>query len=364
MTVWVIKIGTSLLKGKNKLSSAEIINHYCSHISRCMDHGHKVLIVSSGAVGLGCNQLRKKERPEDITELQAAAAVGQGHLMALYENGMKKHGYKVAQVLLTRAELGTRISYQNASLTIKKLLEWKVLPIINENDAISNEELKYGDNDTLSALVATAVSADNLILLTDIDHLYSSDPRKDQEAKPIKNVLHPNELKKLEKSSPNRGYWGTGGILTKLSAARIATESGIKVQLSDGRDPEILGNVLQGLPVGTLFHPVPNPLGNKKSWLAHAIRPVGEINLDEGACLAIERRGASVLLVGITKIEGTFSKNQPIRVLNKSGKEIARGISSVSSEILKSYIENPVTFDKSPIVVHRDALVLTSELVR
>ena len=284
--------------------------------------------------------------------------------MALYENGMKKYGYKVAQVLLTRAELGSRISYQNASMTIKKLLEWKVLPIINENDAISNEELKYGDNDTLSALVAAAISADNLILLTDIDHLYSSDPRKNRAAKPIKNILHPKELKKLENFSANQGYWGTGGILTKLSAARIATECGIKVQLSDGRDPEILGNVLQGSSFGTVFHPVPNPIGNKKSWLAHAIRPVGEINLDEGASMAIERKGASVLLVGIAKLKGNFSKNQPIKVLDKSGKEIARGISSLGSEIIKSYIESPITFDKSPIVVHRDALVLTSELVR
>ena len=202
-------------------------------------------MVSSGAVGLGCKKMNFKIRPKEIISLQASAAIGQLHLMALYEKAMNKFGYNIAQILLTRSELGSRNSYKSASQTLKKLLEWDVIPIVNENDITSDEELKYGDNDTLSALVATAISADQLLLLTDIDHLYSSDPKTDIKAKPIKDINNSTELNKLELFNKET-RWGTGGIKTKLIAAKIATESGIKVQLADGRDPETLGGLLDG----------------------------------------------------------------------------------------------------------------------
>ena len=363
MTRWIIKIGTSLLRGNKEIDTYTVINNYCSHIAKAKKKGDQIIVVSSGAVGLGCYRLGMKERPKDISSLQAAAALGQSHLMALYEKAMDNYGYKVAQILLTRAELGTRECYQNASRTLNKLLDWNLIPVVNENDTISNEELKYGDNDTLSALVATAISADQLILLTDIDHLYSADPKFDFEAKPITDVHHPEELKTFEETNNKKGEWGTGGIRTKLIAARIATESGIKVQLADGRDPKILKDLLEGLRVGTVFHPHPKPIGNKKSWLAHAIKPVGEISLDHGASFAIQEKGASLLLVGINGLEGDFGPNQPVKILNKDRKEIARGICSLSSEAIKNALNNSISSKKSPIVIHRDALVLTSELV-
>ena len=360
MTTWVIKIGTSLLRGNNRYTTFEIINRYCSYISRAQRKGDKVILVSSGAVGLGCHKIGLKTRPKEIISLQASAAIGQLHLMALYERAMSTLGYNVAQILLTRSELGSRDSYKSASQTLKRLIEWDVIPIVNENDITSDEELKYGDNDTLSALVATAISADQLILLTDIDHLYSSDPKKDIKAKPIKDINNSTELNKLELDNLQTN-WGTGGIKTKLTAAKIATESGIKVQLADGRDPEILGDLLDGKNIGTIFHPNPKPIGNRKSWLSHAIKPVGEIYLDNGASAAIKNKGASLLLVGVKEVKGNFISNQPVKVINNEGEEIAKGICSMSSDAIKIGINSKSTTTGSPLVIHRDVLVLTIE---
>jgi len=360
MTTWVIKIGTSLLRGNDKYTTFEIINNYCAYISKAQKNGDKIILVSSGAVGLGCRRMSFNLRPKEIISLQASAAIGQLHLMALYEKAMSDFGYTVAQILLTRSELGSRNSYKSASQTLKKLIEWDVIPIVNENDIISDEELKYGDNDTLSALVATAISADQLILLTDIDHLYSSDPKINSQAKAIKDINNSTELNKLELANEQTN-WGTGGIRTKLIAAKIATESGIKVQLADGREPETLGELLDGKKKGTVFHPHPNPIGNRKSWLSHAIKPVGEIHLDDGASEAIKNNGASILLVGVKKVFGNFISNQPVKVINSKGEEIAKGICSMSSDAIKMGIKTKPSTTGSPLVIHRDVLVLTSE---
>ena len=360
MKIWVIKIGTSILRGSYKHTTFEIINNFCSYISKAQKKGDKIILVSSGAVGLGSQKMNFNERPKEIISLQASAAIGQVHLMYLYQKAMDRFGYNVAQVLLTRSELGSRNSYNSASQTLKRLIEWDVIPIVNENDIVSDEELKYGDNDTLSALVATAISADQLILLTDIDHLYSSDPKKDNEAKPIKDIVNTHELNQFGLIS-HQTTWGTGGIKTKLIAAKIATESGIKVQLADGRNPEILGELLDGKKIGTIFHPNPKPIGNRKSWLSHAIKPLGELHLDEGASDAIKNKGASLLLVGVKKVRGNFISNQPVKVIDTKGKEIAKGICSMSSDAIKIGINSKSLSTGSPLVIHRDVLVLTYE---
>ena len=360
MTTWVIKIGTSLLRENSKYTTFDIINNFCSHISKAQKKGDKIILVTSGAVGLGCHKMSFKIRPKEIISLQAAAAIGQLHLMALYEKAMNRFGYKVAQILLTRSELGSRTSYKSASRTLKKLIEWNVIPIVNENDITSDEELKYGDNDTLSALVAIAISADQLILLTDIDHLYSSDPKTNSKARPIKDINSSKELNKLELSN-EQTTWGTGGIKTKLIAAKIATESGIKVQLADGRNPETLGELLNGKRIGTVFHPHPKPIGNRKSWLSYAIRPVGELHLDDGASEAIKNKGASLLLVGVKKVNGNFISNQPVKVINTEGEEIAKGICSMSSDAIKIGINEKSETTGSPLVIHRDVLVITND---
>jgi len=361
MKVWVVKVGTSLLRGTKELSTYEVIKSISSSIASCYERGDGVILVTSGAVGLGCDALGLKERPEDVVALQATAAVGQGQLMTLYQAAMKENGYNTAQILLTRSDLESRKSYRTASKTLKKLLEWGILPIVNENDTLSAEELKYGDNDTLSALVASALNADQLIILTDVDRLYSSDPRLDEAAKPITDIHHPNDLKSLLEVDGGSNIWGTGGMTTKLEAARIATSSGIEVHLADGRNALVLKELLHGSRGGTVFHANPNPIGNRKNWLAHALQPVGMIQLDTGACDALKNKGASLLLVGITKIEGEFAANQPVRVLDPERNELARGLSSFSSETLRKALASNIEQGKSPIVIHRDVLVLAND---
>lgn len=364
MTLRVVKVGTSLLRGQPGQTTADVIARLAAALATSLDRGDKVLLVSSGAVGLGCRRLELDQRPDSVVALQAAAAVGQGHLMALYEKAMGQQGYAVAQVLLTRSELADRRSYQSASATLHQLLDWNVLPIVNENDTVSAAELRFGDNDTLSALLAAAVGADDLILLTDVDQLYSADPRLDGSAKPISDVHHPAQLAALEKGAGDGGRWGTGGMTTKLAAARIATASGITVHLADGRQAGVLHQLLEGGRGGTVFHPHPEPLGNRKSWLAHALQPQGSLHLDQGACEALQQRGASLLLVGIRKIEGDFAANQPVRLLDPTGTEIARGLSSISSDRLERAVldgssRSPDSSAGSPVVINRDVLVMT-----
>ena len=356
MTLWVVKIGTSLLRGE----TAATIEGYARCFAAAMARGDQVVLVTSGAVGLGCQKLAMSSRPDTVVALQAAAAIGQGVLMALYERAMARHGCSVAQVLLTRSDLVDRRRYQNASGTLRQLLSWGVLPVINENDALSTAELRFGDNDTLSALVAAAVEAQQLILLTDVDRLYSSDPRVDADAEPISDVRHPRDLDQLEQGAGDGGRWGTGGMTTKLAAARIATASGITVQLADGRNPSRLEALLQGERGGTVFHPHPEPLGNRRSWLAHVLRPEGELQLDAGACDALKHRGASLLLVGVTAVRGDFAANQPVQLLDPNGVDLGRGLCSMNSDQLRAAMNAVSPGEASPVVVHRDALVLRS----
>lgn len=365
MTLRVVKVGTSLLRGQKGQTTADVIDQLTTALAESLDRGDRAVLVSSGAVGLGCRRLGREKRPEGVVGLQAAAAIGQGHLMGIYDQAMARHGRAVAQVLLTRSEIADRRSYTSASATLHQLLDWEVLPIVNENDTVSSAELRFGDNDTLSALVAAAVGADELILLTDIDSLYSADPRVDATAKPISDVHHPDELAELEEGAGDGGRWGTGGMTTKLAAARIATASGITVHLADGRQPGVLEELLDGGRGGTVFHPHPEPLGSRKSWLAHALEPMGNLRLDAGACQALRERGASLLLVGVQAIEGSFGSNQPVTLMDPDGQELARGLSSMSSDDLDRALaaaadQSAENKTNSPVVVHRDVLVMTA----
>jgi len=360
MKTWVIKIGTSILRGSEKISTDEVIENLCKTFTNFLSKGNKVVIVTSGAVGLGCKKLNLTKRPNDLSTLQASAAIGQVNLMTLYEKTFKKLGYNIAQILITKSDFNSRESFKNASKTFKKLIDLNVIPIVNENDSIATEELKYGDNDTLSALVALAINANKLILLTDIENLYSKDPRKNKDAHPIKEV-HNDELKRIkDKNSENlNNEWGTGGISTKLLAAEIATKGGVEVQLADGRNKKNLINIFNNYKIGTLFYPREKPIGNKKSWLSHAIEPVGKITLDQFACLAIEKKGASLLAVGIKEVEGNFTVNQAVKIVNTDNKEVAKGITSLSSDALKSILTKKGDTNSSIIVVHRDVLALS-----
>ena len=235
-----------------------------------------------------------------------------------------------------------------------------VIPIVNENDTVANEELKYGDNDTLSALVALAINANKLILLTDIENLYSKDPRNNKDAQPIKEV-HNSELKEIkDKNIQNsNNEWGTGGISTKLISAEIATKGGVEVQLVDGTNKKNLIEIFNDNKIGTLFYPVEKPIGNKKSWLSHAIHTVGKITLDDGASFAIKKKGASLLAVGVKNVEGNFTVNQAVKIVNTKDKEVAKGLVSISSDKLRSILNTKENNNSSIIVVHRDVLALS-----
>jgi glutamate 5-kinase len=361
----VIKVGTSLLRGDAERPTAAVIADLAASLARQQRRGDSNVLVSSGAVGLGCEALGVNKRPTDLVALQAAAAVGQGRLMGLYQDAFAVRGLRVAQVLLTRGDLASRRRYGNARLTLAQLLAWGVVPIVNENDTLATDELRFGDNDTLSALVAVAVGADELLLLTDVDSLYSGDPRTDSEARPIPEVRDLAQLEQLREVAGGGGQWGTGGMGTKLVAARIATSSGIAVRLADGRDPAVLDRLLDGQSLGTLFLPSGSPLPERKGWLAHALLPKGSLRVDPGAARALLERGASLLAVGIQAVEGEFSRQEPVRVIGVDGEELGRGLSSFSSEELRrivglsrAEVRQRLGSD-SEAVVHRDHFVLT-----
>ena len=361
----VIKVGTSLLRGSSGRSTAEVIADLAAALSRRHQLGEQLVLVTSGAVGLGCAALSLPSRPTEVVSLQAAAAVGQGRLMGLYEAAFEAHGVPVAQVLLTRGDLASRRRYQNASSTFEQLLEWGVVPIVNENDTLATDELRFGDHDTLSALVAAAISAEELILLTDVDRLYSGDPRRDASARPIEEVRDLHELEQLSGAAGDGGQWGTGGMTTKLAAARIATSSGIRVHLGDGRDPAVVNGLLAGERLGTVFQPSAHPLPDRKGWLAHVLVPKGSITIDAGAERALLEHGASLLAVGIQAVEGRFSRRDAVRLLSEDGRELGRGLSALSSEELAQVIglsSEALQQRLGPVgeeAVHRDHLVLT-----
>jgi glutamate 5-kinase len=349
----VVKVGTSVLRGAGGRDTNEVIADLAASLCSLWQRGEPVVLVTSGAVGLGCTALGHRERPTELEGLQAAAAVGQGRLMTLYDQAFARHQRCVAQVLLTRGDLASRRRYQNACRTLEQLLAWGVTPVINENDTLATDELRFGDNDTLSALVAVAVQADELVLLTDIDSLYSGDPRSDADARPIATVNNLAELEALSGVAKGGGRWGTGGMTTKLTAARIATASGIQVRLADGRDPAVLNALLAGEPCGTLFRASETPLSDRKGWLAHALLPKGTITVDAGAERALLEQGASLLAVGVREVAGDFNRRDAVRLLNLDGRELARGLSEMDSDELQK------RKGQRGLVVHRDQLVIT-----
>jgi glutamate 5-kinase len=361
----VIKVGTSLLRGEPDRSTAAVIMDLATSMARAQRGGERLALVTSGAVGLGCTALELSRRPKELAALQAAAAVGQGRLMALYQEAFAVRGLTVAQVLLTRGDLASRRNYRRARQTLEQLLQWNVVPIVNENDTLATDELRFGDNDTLSALLAVAIGAEELVLLTDVDRLYSADPRTDAQAVPITEVSDPSDLDRLQQAAGGGGQWGTGGMTTKLTAARIATASGIRVQLADGRDPAILDALLAGKQVGTVFQPSASPLSDRKGWLAHALIPSGTLVVDAGAEHALRHQGASLLAVGIKSVEGQFDRCAPVRLLDLKGVEIGRGLSGLSSDEVRAILGlgreeiRERLGEAGGAVVHRDHLVLT-----
>lgn len=370
----VVKIGTSSLTRPDSgyLALATLAN-LVETLSQLRQQTHRVILVSSGAVGVGCSRLGLKTRPTTIAKKQAVAAVGQGRLIRIYDDLFTSLNQPIAQVLLTRTDLVQRSRYLNAHNTFRELLDLGVIPIVNENDTVAIEELKFGDNDTLSAQVASLVGANWLFLLTDVDRLYSADPRSNPDAQPISLVNNLKELADLQVEPGRSGSaWGTGGMVTKLEAARIATAAGVRTVITEGKSPQNLLRILEGEELGTHFVPKADPVNARKRWIAHGSVPAGHLYLDKGAVKAIVQGGKSLLAAGIRDVEGEFQKQDAVSIWDDHNQEIARGLSNYSSQDLQqilgcktdaiAQILNYASPDLVPEVVHRDNLVLVEHL--
>lgn len=325
----VVKVGTSTLTHKNGKLNLEQIERLVRQLSDLRNQGKDVVLVSSGAIGAGMGKLNLEQRPKTIPEKQAVAAVGQGILLHIYEKMFSEYGQATAQLLLTKADLEHRQRFLNGRNTLLTLLKFGVIPIVNENDTVAFEEIKFGDNDTLAALVGTLIDADLILLLTDIDGFYDGDPRKNKNAKRISVVETINE--EIEGLAGNVGSkFGSGGMITKITAARIAVNAGIPLMIGHGAEDNILRRLTSGEDVGTLFLPVEMKPHLRKSWIAFGSHVGGRIIIDDGAKEALLHKGKSLLPSGVTAVEGDFSAGAVVQIVDLQGKEFARGITNYS----------------------------------
>jgi len=360
----VVKIGSNILAdGKEGLDTKRISSLACD-ISELHNMGCDVVIVSSGAVAAGMRKLGLKEKPRDIKLKQAAAAIGQSNLIWAYERSFGEYGKKVAQVLLTRDDFSDRKRYINSKNTLLTLLSYRVVPVINENDTVATDEIKFGDNDYLASLVAGLIEAERLIILSDVEGLYTEDPRRNSRARIIEYVdeITP-ELE--EKAGGSGSLVGTGGMYSKILAAKRAVNHGIAVHIISGRKEGLLRYLLEGKKCGTFFKPKEERLSSKKGWIAYGSRSKGNLIIDEGAVKALVEGGKSLLPSGIVSVEGGFDTGDAVYCLDSKGNRIAKGLTNYSSsEIAKikgvrtSEIEKILGYKYSEEVIHRDNLVL------
>ena len=362
----VIKVGTSTLTHPNGRLYFQRMDALARQLTDLRNSGREVVLVSSGAVGAGLGRLGICEKPKTMPARQAAAAVGQGLLMQIYTKIFGEYNQVVAQVLLTREDLDQRLRYLNARNTLNTLLGYGVIPIINENDTVATDELDYlhfGDNDKLSALVASAIGADLLILLSDIDGLYDRDPRRFPEASRIDLIdeITPEITAGAGGAGTARG---TGGMTSKLEAAKIITHSGSSMILADGSTENIIDRIIKGETIGTLFMPRESSLLERKRWMAFAGCPMGSLKVDEGATEALLERGKSLLPSGIVDVIGEFNPGDLVRVVDGSDREIARGLSNYGTSDLRriigrksSEITHILGYKFYDEVIHRNNLV-------
>jgi glutamate 5-kinase len=367
MSTLAIKIGTSsLTRAGGKLALAGIAS-LVETIVALLERGHRVVLISSGAVGVGAARLGLRERPKNIAIKQAAAAVGQGAIMRIYDDFFGEYDRAVAQILLTRGDLDRRSSYINAYNTFEELFKLGVMPIVNENDTVAVDELKFGDNDTLSARVASLVDADWLFLLTDVDGLYTANPRTDPTATRIEKIETMADLTAMQVQTDGKGsQWGTGGMATKITAAQIATSAGVRTVICHSDRSRDIIDILDGAPLGTQFMPQLRVDSARKRWIAHGLVTVGKIYLDDGAVNAILRGGKSLLPAGITAVEGEFEATDAVEICNLDRQEIARGIvnySSVELDRLRGHKSDEIAdilgYIGEDTAVHRDNLVVS-----
>jgi glutamate 5-kinase len=364
----VIKVGSSLLAGpKASGIHAKFILGLSRQIRDLSQKGLQCLVVTSGAIAFGLQEMGWDKRPKEIPKLQALAAVGQSNLMRAYETAFSRHRVKVAQVLLTQDDLSNRQRYSNAHNTLEELFKNGIVPVVNENDTVVVQEIKFGDNDTLASLVAHLVEADLLILLTDTEGLYRADPRVVPDAELVRDVFKWDPAFEQGAGRPGSTV-GTGGMVTKVRAAKRMMQSGVPMAIAPGRTVDVLLRLFRGEQIGTFFHSGERHMKSRKRWLAWGVRVRGEIRVDEGARKALVERNTSLLPGGVRRVEGHWSSGDVVKIVDMEGREIARGMANLSSQELDrikglrtSEAVKVLGYSVPEEVVHRDDLVRVEE---
>jgi len=363
----VVKVGSGVLTETKGLNMA-VIDDLTAEICALRQKGIEIILVSSGAIASGLKKMGFSKRPQSVSQQQAVAAVGQSRLMMAYEEAFGRHGQKVAQILLTRDDLNHRRRYLNARNTIFTLLSWQIVPIINENDTVVVDEIEFGDNDNLGAMVTNLTESHFLVNLTNIDGLFDKDPYIHNDAKLIR-VVKKVDQKVMRYASSIPGFLGTGGMVSKIRAAQKVALGGIPTVIANGLKPGILRQIFLGKDEGTLFLPRKVPLCSRKHWIVFTKSPKGEIVIDRGAEKAIVEHGKSLLPSGIKEVRGRFSLGDSVLLMNKSGKEVAVGMVNYHSGDVKKImgvktaeITSRLGFKHDDEVMHRDNLVLTDQV--
>lgn len=361
----VVKVGSSLVTDEGRGLDEAAIGEWCRQMAVLAREGREVIMVSSGAIAEGMKRLGWTTRPHEVHELQAAAAVGQMGLAQIYETKLRENGLGSAQVLLTHADLADRERYLNARSTLMTLLQHKVLPVINENDTVVTDEIKFGDNDTLGALVANLVEADALVILTDQKGLYTADPRKDPAATFVHEARAGDPA--LEAMAGGAGSsLGRGGMITKILAAKRAAGSGASTVIAWGREPDALLRLARGEAIGTLLVAQTPKQQARKQWMADHLQLLGAVLVDAGAALKLQAEGKSLLAIGMTSVDGDFSRGDVIAIRDEAGVEIGRGLANYASAEARllcrkasNEFEALLGYAAEPEMIHRDNLILT-----
>ncbi len=361
----VVKVGSTLVTNEGRGLDADAISDWCRQLAALAGEGREVVMVSSGAVAEGMQRLGWRTRPRELHELQAAAAVGQMGLAQMYESSLRRHGLASAQVLLTHADLSDRERYLNARSTLLTLLALKVVPVINENDTVVNDEIRFGDNDTLGALVANLIEADALVILTDQQGLYSADPRSDATAHLIDEARAGDVA--LERMAGGTGSAiGSGGMITKVLAAKRAARSGASTVIASGRERDVLLRLVGGEAIGTALIATTPKIAARKQWIADHLQLRGAVVIDDGAVAKLRDQGKSLLPIGVVEVHGDFHRGDVIAVRSTAAVEIARGLANYSSAEAKliarkpsAQIESLLGYANEPELIHRTNLVLS-----
>ncbi len=360
----IVKIGSALLTGGGRGLDKTAIAGWVAQIAELCKQDREVVLVSSGSVAEGMSRLGWKTRPESLPELQAAASVGQMGLVQTYETLFRSHGLHTAQVLLTHDDLSRRDRYLNSRSTLLTLLKLGVVPVVNENDTVATEEIRFGDNDTLGALVANSLEADVLVILTDQSGMFESDPSLDPAAKLIHQASI-NDPALSEMVGESRSGLGRGGMVTKLRAARLAARSGAATVIVGGREDRVLTRVIGGELLGTFLIPDIDPLTARKRWLAGQLKLKGTLVLDDGAVKVLQESGRSLLPVGVVSVSGEFDRGDLVACLDAQGREVGRGLVNYGSDETRLIMRQPsakieqlLGFVDEPELIHRDNLVL------